>query len=170
MSKQPNISVRRFKPSDCDIVKSLIQRTIDACYSDVYCKEAVQFFKDWHCDDRILNEAKKGYTVVLEKNGQIIATGTIIDDEIRRVFVEPAFHRQGFGKLIMRKLEAKALALRIHIVKLDASIPSKGFYDSLGYATLEETFLEVENHKRLDFYKMQKTLGRRIKSTQHTAT
>ncbi len=170
MSKRPNISVRRFKPSDLDIVKSLIQRTIDACYSDVYCKEAVQFFKDWHCDDRILNEAKKWYTVVLEKNGQIIATGTIVGDEIRRVFVEPAFQRQGFGKVIMHKLQAKALALRIHLVRLDASIPSKRFYDSLGYVTLEETFLEVENHKRLDFYKMQKTLGRRIRSTQHTAT
>jgi GNAT superfamily N-acetyltransferase len=170
MSKQPNISVRTFKPSDRDTVKSLIQRTIDACYSDVYCKEAVRFFKDWHCDDRILNDAKEGYTIVVQKNNELVGTGTIVGDEIRRVFVEPAFQKQGFGKVIMRKLEAKALALRIHLVKLDASIPSKRFYDSLGYATLEETFLEVENHKRLDFYKMQKTLGRRIKSTQHPAT
>ena len=170
MSKQPNISVRKFKPSDRDIVKSLIQKTIDACYSDVYCKEAVQFFKDWHCDNRILNDAKEGYTIVLQKNNHVVGTGTIVGDEIRRVFVEPAFQRQGFGKLIMRKLEAKALAFGIHLVRLGASIPSKRFYDSLGYVTLEETFLEVENRKRLDFYKMQKTLGRRIKSTQHTAT
>jgi len=158
MSKRASISVRRFKPSDRDIVKSLIERTIDACYSDVYCKEAVRFFKDWHCDDRILNEAKEGYTVVVEKNREIIATGTIVGDEIRRVFVEPAFQRQGFGKVIMRKLEAKALALRIPLVRLDASIPSKRFYDSLGYVILEETFLELKNNKRLDFYKMQRTL------------
>jgi GNAT superfamily N-acetyltransferase len=169
ISKRPDISVRRFKPSDLDTVKSLIQRTIDACYSKVYCKEALQFFKDWHYDNRILNDAKEGYTIVLQKNNEVVGTGTIVGDEIRRVFVEPAFQRQGFGKIIMRKLEAKALALRIHLVKLDASIPSKVFYDSLGYVTFEETFLEVENHKRLDFYKMQKTLGRRIKSTQHTA-
>jgi hypothetical protein len=37
-------------------------------------------------------------------------------------------------------------------------LPSKRFYDSLGYITLEETFLEVENGKRLDYYKMQKSL------------
>jgi len=170
MSKRPSISVRRFKPSDHDIVKSLIQKTIDACYSDVYCKEAVRFFKDWHCDDRILNEAKEAYTVVLEKNRQIIATGTIVGDEIRRVFIEPAFQKQGFGRVIMRKLEAKAFELGVHLVKLDASIPSKRFYDSLGYVTPQETFLELENHKRLDFYKMQKTLDRRIRSTQHAAT
>lgn len=170
MSKRPSISVRRFKPSDRDTVKSLIERTIDACYSDVYCKEAVQFFKDWHCDDRILNDVKEGYTIVVQKNNEVVATGTIVGDEIRRVFVEPAFHGQGFGKIIMRKLEEKAVSLGIMVVKLDASIPSKRFYKSLGYATLEETFLEVENHKRLDFYKMQKVLGRMIRSTRHTAT
>ena len=158
MSMRLNILVRRFKPSDRDIVKGLIQKTIDACYSDVYCKEAIQFFKEWHCEDRILSEAKKGYTVVLEKNRQIIATGTIVGDEIRRVFVQPAFQRQGFGKIIIHKLEAKAATLGITVVKLDASIPSKKFYDSLGYQTLEETFIPVENGRRLDFYKMGKIL------------
>lgn len=75
-----------------------------------------------------------------------------------RVFVEPAFQKRGFGKLIMQKLEEKALSEGISVVKLDASLPSKKFYDSLGYVTLEETFLEVENNKRLDYYKMEKSL------------
>jgi len=74
------------------------------------------------------------------------------------VFVQPAFQRQGFGKIIIHKLEAKAATLGITVVKLDASIPSKKFYDSLGYQTLEETFIPVENGRRLDFYKMGKIL------------
>jgi predicted GNAT family N-acyltransferase len=75
-----------------------------------------------------------------------------------RVFVEPALQKRGLGKLIMQKLEEKALSSAISIVKLDASLPSKKFYDSLGYVTLEETFLEVENGKKLDYYKMEKSL------------
>ncbi|MCX5645380.1 MAG: hypothetical protein NTZ17_12005 [Phycisphaerae bacterium] len=43
-------------------------------------------------------------------------------------------------------------------MKLDASLPSKAFYDGLGYTTVEATFLPVENGRRLDFLKMQKTL------------
>jgi len=39
-----------------------------------------------------------------------------------------------------------------------SELPSKKFYDCLDYITLEETFLEVENNKRLDFYKMEKVL------------
>jgi GNAT superfamily N-acetyltransferase len=96
----------------------------------------------------------------LEKDNQIIGIGTLLGDEIMRVFVDPAFQKRGFGKLIMQKLEEKALSAGIDIVKLDASLPSKKFYDSLAYVTLEKTFLEVENNERLDYYKMEKLLIR----------
>ena len=58
----------------------------------------------------------------------------------------------------MQKLEEKALSRGVNIVKLDASLPSKKFYDLLGYVTLDETFLEVENNKELHYYKMEKSL------------
>ena len=94
----------------------------------------------------------------MEKDNQIIGTGTIVDNHMMRVFVNLVFQKQGFGKLIMLKLEERAASLGIDIVILDASIPSKKFYDSLGYQTLEETFIPVENGKRLDFYRMEKAL------------
>lgn len=158
MPEKNNISIREFEPSDLHVVKRMIDNTIDTCYSEVYPREAVQFFKDWHCDDRILQQAGEGYTIILEKDKQIIGTGTIVDGHIMRVFVHPSFQKLGFGKLIMQKLEKKAVSLGVEVVVLDASLPSKEFYDLLGYATLEETFLEVENNKRLDYYKMEKIL------------
>lgn len=158
MSDRRNISIREFRSLDLGVVKSLIDRTIDTCYSSAYPKEAVQFFKDWHCDENILKGAREGYTFVLEKENQIIGTGTLLGDEVVRVFVEPVFQKRGVGKLIMQKLEEKALSTGIGVVRLDASLPSKKFYDSLGYMILEETSLEVENGKRLDYYKMEKPL------------
>ena len=152
------MKIREFKNSDLAIVKSLVNKTIDTCYSSVYCAEAVQFFKDWHHDEKILENAEKGYTIVLEKNNKMVGTGTIVGNEIVRVFVDPKFQKCGIGQLIMNKLEEKALSLGIGVIKLDASIPAKKFYDSLGYVTLEETSLEVGNNRRLDYYKMQKSL------------
>ena len=162
MSEQNHISTRAFQSSDLIAVKSLIQITIDACYPEVYPEEAVQFFKDWHCDERVLKDAKEGYTILLHKDTRIVGTGTIVDNHVKRVFVDPAFQRRGFGKLIMRKLEERAVATGIDVVKLDASLPSKTFYDSLDYITLERAFLEVENKKRLDFYRMEKALVGRV--------
>lgn len=158
------MNVREFKKADLADVKSLIHRAIDACYRRVYCAEAVRFFKDWHCDRKILKNAKEGYSIVVEKNNQIIGTGTIVGDEIMRVFVDPVFQKRDFGKLIMRELEQKAVSTGINVVKLDASLPSRKFYELLDYVVLEETFVEVENNKRLDYYKMEKTL---IKQNQH---
>ena len=158
MPKRNDVKIRNFKSSDLGVIKNLIGNTVDACYSNVYPKEAIKFFKNYHSDENVLKNAKEGYTIVLEKDNKIIGTGTIVDDHIMRVFVDPEFQKLGLGKLVMQKLEEKALSTGVRIVKLDASLPSKKFYDSLGYVLLEETFLEVENGKRLDYYKMEKSL------------
>jgi GNAT superfamily N-acetyltransferase len=156
MRKRRDITIKKFKPSDVNAVRNLIQNTIDVCYPSHYNREAIKFFKDYHSKENILKGAKEGYTIVLERNNYIVATGTVIGDLIMRVFVDPEFQKNGFGKLVMQKLEEKALSAGISAVKLDASLPSKKFYDSLGYVTLEETFLEVENGKKLVYYKMEK--------------
>jgi GNAT superfamily N-acetyltransferase len=111
----------------------------------------------------ILEDAKEGYTILLYEDTRIVGTGTIVDEDIKRVFVDPAFQRRGFGRLIMRKLEERVVSAGIDVVKLDASLPSKTFYDALGYVTLEKAFREVGNNKRLDFYKMEKALVKGIR-------
>jgi GNAT superfamily N-acetyltransferase len=154
--ERKDVCVRRFRPADLSAVRHLIYTTINACYSSVYPVEAVKFFKDWHCDENILRGAKAGYMLVLVKDGRIMGTGTLLGDEIVRVFVDPTFQRRGFGKLIMQRLEERAISLGVETVRLHASLPSKIFYDSLEYQTLEEGFIPVENDERLDYYRMEK--------------
>jgi GNAT superfamily N-acetyltransferase len=158
MAKRTGIRIRRFSRSDLTAVKELIDSTIDICYSADYPKEAVQYFKQYHCEENILKGEEKGWTIVLEKNNRILGTGTIINDHILRVFVNPKFQKQGLGKLIMNKLEDKAISSGVNKVKLDASLPSKTFYDSLGYKTREKTYVKLENNKKLRYYKMDKVL------------
>lgn len=159
MYKNSCFKIRKFRSSDLDTVRDLIHNTIDACYSGVYNKESIKYFKDYHTCENILKAANEGYVIVLEQNNQIIGTGTIIDNYIVRVFIVPAFQKNGFGKLIMHKLEKKALLSGISVAKLDSSLPAKKFYDSLGYVTVERAFLEVGNGKKLNYYKMEKQLG-----------
>jgi ribosomal protein S18 acetylase RimI-like enzyme len=129
-------------------------------YSKIYSKEAIKYFKDYHINKNILKAAKEGYTVVLEKSNRIIGTVTLIDHYITRVFVNPKFQGQGFGKLLMKKLQTKARSAGVRIVKLDSSLPAKRFYDSLGYKTIKKTFMKVENGKKLNYYKMKTSLTR----------
>ncbi|WP_243668309.1 GNAT family N-acetyltransferase [Methanoculleus chikugoensis] len=67
--------------------------------------------------------------------------------------------RGGYGALLMHALESEALRRGIRRVDLSASLPSKRFYDRLGYATECEDYIPpVGNGKRLDYYAMAKTL------------
>ena len=158
MAREIGATIREFQRADLAALKALVHKTITTCYPGRYGVEAVRFFIDYHSEEAILRDAEKSFTIVLAKAGRPLATGTIVDDEIKRVFVDPAFQKQGFGRRIMQQLEKTAARQRTGTVKLDASLPSKAFYDRLGYVTVEPAFLPVGNGRRLDFFKMQKAL------------
>ena len=162
MTTRNQPTLREFRGMDLFAVKSLVHRTITTCYPGHYCMEAVRFFANYHSNEAILRDALDGCTLVLDKAGRIFTTGTLVDDEIKRVFIEPGLQRHGLGRLIMQRLEEQAATLGIDTIRLDASLPAKPFYDSLGYVTTEAAFLKVENGRRLDFFRMQKTMEKAL--------
>jgi putative acetyltransferase len=154
-----DVVIREFIEPDLQAVKQLVDRTIDISYADAYPDEAIAFFKEYHSETHILDDAKNGYTIVLEADGGIIGTGTLAGTTIGRVFVDPSYQHQGLGKAIMRRLEEKALANGVETLDLSASLVAKPFYDSLGYTTQEERAIPVENDRKLRYYAMVKRIG-----------
>ena len=90
------MKIREFEKNDLAAVKDLVDKTIDVCYAGIYCAEAVQFFKDWHHSDKILKNAKEGYTIILEQDGRIVGTGTVVGNS-------QSFCRAGVSKMQLRK-------------------------------------------------------------------
>jgi GNAT superfamily N-acetyltransferase len=158
MAREIAAMIRDFQRADLAALKALVHKTIATCYPSRYCAEAVRFFIDYHDAEAILRDAKEGRTMILDKASRILGTGTLVGGEIKRVFVDPTFQKQGFGRRIVERLEEAAARQGVKTVKLDASLPSQVFYERLGYVTTQAAFLPVENGQRLDFFKMQKTL------------
>lgn len=150
------VRIRRFQRKDLVTVQELVDEGIEFSYTCVYSEEAVKFFKKYHCAENILKDAEKGFTVILEFAGCAVATGTLLGNNIRRVFVKPSHQRQGLGKKIMRHLEKQAVKKGSSAVVLQSSINAKGFYDGLGYETLKKTFIDLDNNQRLDYFEMAK--------------
>jgi GNAT superfamily N-acetyltransferase len=163
MTEKHSLTIRRFRPTDLWALKSLIHRTITLCYPGHYCLEVVRFFVDYHNEEAIQRDARDGCTLVLDKAGRALGTGTLVGNEIKRVFVDPALQGWGCGRRIMRRLEEHAACEGITTVTLDASLPSRPFYHKLGYTIAEKAFIEVENGRRLDFFRMSKALHARVK-------
>ncbi|MHC1755541.1 MAG: GNAT family N-acetyltransferase [Methanosarcina sp.] len=139
-------------------MKKLIDETIDACYSGIYPCEAIDYFKEYHNTENILNDILKGHCLILTCGIELIGTGTLFGSNARRVFIKPVYQKMGFGKRIMKGLEEKAVEEKIRIMDLDASLVAYPFYRSLGYQTQAEEVIPVKNGQNLRYYKMVKDL------------
>ena len=158
MNNQDFTCVRKIRISELSIVRELILRTIDHAYSTVYPPRAVQFFKEFHSEENILQRYRNDGILIVEKDGRIIGTGSLVGTEILGVFILPEFQNQGHGRLLMHALEHKALASGINDVELSISLPSRKFYESLGYEVIADRSFDVGEGQKLDYWSARKAL------------
>ena len=151
-------NIRQFSVSEVRAVCELIHHTIDVSYSPVYPPRAVQFFKEYHSETKIIERFTKGEIFVAQTDGKLIGTGTIVGVDIFGVFVHPDFQHHGLGKALMKELEEKAITNNINEVALNASLPSKRFYENLGYEIIEERTKDVGEGQQLRYWEAKKTL------------
>lgn len=152
--------IRPFKAIDLHALHLMICETIDASYSGVYPPRAVGFFKQHHSEKKIAERSAVGEVLVLvaERDGSILATGSLIDSEVVGVFVHPDHQGQGNGKAIMAELEGKARVKGLSEVNLSVSLPSRMFYEHLGYDILDACALDVGEGEHLKYWRGKKML------------
>ncbi|MDQ2076389.1 GNAT family N-acetyltransferase [Marinimicrobium sp. ABcell2] len=150
--------IRRFEASDVEPVISLIHKTIDESYAAFYSAPVLKFFKGFHSEDAILKRNEQGDIWILERGSEIVGTGATVENEIYGVFVSPASQRTGFGRLIMEHLEEQLRKAGHRHSKLSISLPSRTFYESMGYKVINEVNREVDAGHYLRFWKAEKQL------------
>jgi GNAT superfamily N-acetyltransferase len=158
MSKQDLAHFREFRASDLVAVSRLIHHTIDVSYSPVYPARAIRFFKDFHSEAKIIERHQNGEILILEKDGKVIGTGSLVGTDILGVFVHPRFQHQGYGKAIMKELEKKAVLNAVSEVVLSVSLPSKRFYESLDYKITGSYSTDVGEGQQLNYWEAKKEL------------
>ncbi len=159
MKRESRILIRNYKKKDLERLIFIVHATIKKAYAGVYPEEAIEYFLNLHSKENMEKDIPKGCTFMLELEGEIIASGSIVESEIKRVFVLPRYQGGGYGRKIMTGLEKAALRNGIRRVELCASLPSKDFYLALGYEIVRFTYLPVNNNKKLEYYDMEKYLG-----------
>ena len=158
--QRDGLLLRRFRESDLDEVHELVRATIETSYAAVYPPAAVAFFHNFHRRETVLSDAAGGQTVVVFSADALVATGTRVGEDVRRVFVCPDCQRRGIGRLMMAELETEAKENGVDRVALSASLPALEFYLRLGYEVVSEVDYEVAPGQHLDYYEMAKELRR----------
>ena len=159
MNKANGVHVRQFRQPDVVPLRQLIHHTIDECYTTAYPPRAVQFIRDFHSDAKILERHREGEILGVEQRRKIIGTAAMVAGEIFGVFVHPEFQRKGIGSMLMRQLEARAVARGYDEAVLSVSLPSRAFYEHLGYEVTEDRSIDVGEGEILYFWQARKALN-----------
>ena len=158
MSRPQTVAIRRAGQADAGALRHLIAATIDACYPAAYPPRAVRFFKTFHSEEQVRARLRDGVTLVTDEAGRPIATGTLAGHDVFGVFVEPARQGRGWGRAIMAELERLAWADGHTEVDLSVSLPSRRFYEALGYEIVADRTIDVGEGQRLDYWEARKPL------------
>ena len=154
----PDIQVRQAKEEDLPSIYRLVQNVVAISYNGVYPTEAIEAFKHHHSEEQIRIDATDGYTIVAEYDNEIVATGTLYETNIRRIYISPRHQRKGIGRLIIQELEKKALAEKLTTLDLGASLVSRQFWESLGFVVHREDYVPVRNDQKLHYFWMVKKI------------
>jgi len=111
-----------------------------------------------HSTDHIATEASKGYTLVIECEGQIIGTGNVLHEQIQSIFVHPEHQRRGWGTELIHRLEEHARKEGVGTLRLSALTPSKQFFEALGYQLMSEHQFQDDNLRQFKYYIMKKSI------------
>ena len=158
MTNIENIKVREFQPDDLPAVLEMIYRTIDISFAGVYPPSAWEHFKEHHSPKEILRDASEGETIVLEENDSIIATGTLVNGKITRVYVDAPQQGSGLGKRIMKILEQRAKDTGLQSLFLYSSTVAKPFYLGIGYRIEAGKAATMPDGELLEYIEMKKSL------------
>lgn len=98
--------------------------------------------------------------VVADVNSRVTGFGMIVpgDEELRAVYVEPSFGRQGVGTAILQRLEEAACARDVARLNLSSSINAEAFYAKHGYETIERTTHRLRSGNEMACVRMTKRL------------
>ena len=131
-----NMVYRKATIKEAQLVCDIVQVTKAQIYPHYYTQAVVNFFGRLHSIDNIKKDIVDGRIDVLEVNGKIVGTGSRTDNHITRVYVLPEYEGQGFGSIIMDRLEDEIFK-EYDYCDLDASLPAAIFYEHRGYCTVE---------------------------------
>ena len=122
------LTIRRFQKGDEEILSVMIRRTLrEVNYTSP--KSELDYLIPHYSPETMVELSETGHTYVLEEDGQIIGSGTILPDG----GTEAESIGKGYGRKLFETLETDELAAKATRVWLTSSDMALGFYEHMGW-------------------------------------
>lgn len=150
---------REYKNTDLHAVMDLFYVTVHEVNKNDYSEEQLDAIapkdaNEYHWEKSL----EKNHTIVVEEDDKLIAFGNIgKTGYLDRLYVHPDYLRKGIASKLVEELEEYAKKHGSHVIDVTSSITSKAFFESKGYAVIEEQINERRG-ERLLRYLMEKKI------------
>lgn len=150
---------REYKNTDLHAVMDLFYVTVHEVNKNDYSEEQLDAIapkdaNEYHWEKSL----EKNHTIVVEEDDKLIAFGNIgKTGYLDRLYVHPDYLRKGIASKLVEELEEYAKKHGSHVINVTSSIISKAFFESKGYAVIEEQINERRG-ERLLRYLMEKKI------------
>jgi GNAT superfamily N-acetyltransferase len=121
--KPRTVGVRLFKEKDARKVSHLISRCLNEILSREFTHEQLKFFHRRFTPSGLRKIATQSAVFVAVSGDRILGTASLEGDRVRAVFVNPSFHRQGIGRLLMKHVEDEARRRNLTACTLHSKSP-----------------------------------------------
>lgn len=149
-----------LKLADCPVrVVEIVEKTVKEIYPHYYPAGAVQFFLEFHKEQKIREAMGEEKIYLAAVRGVTMGTGSIRGNEICRLFLLPEYQARGYGSRLMDLLEKKVFR-KYQAVHIAASFPAESMYLKRGYRITSYEKIATENGDFLCYHTMEKILGR----------
>ena len=144
---------REYKNTDLHAVMDLFYVTVHEVNKNDYSEEQLDAIapkdaNEYHWEKSL----EKNHTIVVEEDDKLIAFGNIgKTGYLDRLYVHPDFLRKGIASKLVEELEEYAKKHGSHVINVTSSITSKAFFESKGYAVIEEQINERRGERLLRY-------------------
>lgn len=150
---------REYKNTDLHAVMDLFYVTVHEVNKNDYSEEQLDAIAPKDANEYHWGKSlEKNHTIVVEEDDKLIAFGNIgKTGYLDRLYVHPDYLRKGIASKLVEELEEYAKKHGSHVINVTSSITSKPFFESKGYAVIEEEINERRG-ERLLRYLMEKKI------------
>jgi GNAT superfamily N-acetyltransferase len=148
------MGIRRFRADDADNVSHIIRRCLLEVNIKDYPKELIEHMYDYFSPGNLVEISARRRMYVFVQDNEIQGAGSLRDNNVRSVFVNPEFPNLGIGRELMKHFEKLVKRSGYKTIELFSSVSAFGFYRKLGYKRIrtvqdKDTGKNIVMRKRL---------------------
>ncbi|HYG09800.1 MAG TPA: GNAT family N-acetyltransferase [Pyrinomonadaceae bacterium] len=135
------LNLRRARREDCQIIASVHAAAVAGIRTALYTPEEIQAWAVPKQPEAYEESIASKEFFVAEEGGAMVGFGVLNQEsaEVEAVYVSPSAGRRGIGLEVLRKLEERARANGLKVLRLNASLNAVPFYERAGYVPQEQS-------------------------------